>query len=152
MKIRMNLLAITVALCVSSTFARAEDLEIPGSMSALTYQDQLVACSYFFGEKARTEAAFDDNVEIRKIAVRNFLRNMHKVLVPQNEVIPGPRSRAAQEVGETAARSTAGADVMNTYCFHAVMAGTAWLSKEAQAQIEQQVEYDYVHMRPPFRR
>ena len=62
------------------------------------------------------------------------------------------RGRVAKAVGEAAARSNAGAEVMNTYCFYAVMAGTRWLSNDARAQIERQVEYDYVHMRPPFRR
>ena len=152
MNIRMKLLSIMVALCTGSSSAMADDLAIPEPLAALTYQDQLVACSYFFSEKARTETAFDDNVEIHKWHATTHLHNMNMVLVPQNEVIPGPRGRVAKAVGEAAARSNAGAEVMNTYCLYAVMAGTRWLSNDARAQIKRQVEYDYVHMRPPFRR
>ena len=152
MKIRTNLLVVTAVLCVGSSSGRAADIEIPGPLAALTYQDQLVACSYFFGEKARAEAAFDDDVEMRRLRAKNHLRNMNLVLVPQNEVIPGPRVRAAQAIGEAAARSDAGAEIMRSYCFRAVLAGTRWMSKDARARIEQEVDSDYLHMRPPFRR
>ena len=153
MNIRLHLLAITVALCTGSSLAKAQDdLETSGPLATLAYQDQLVACSYFFSERAHTEAGFEDNVEVRKFAVRNYLRNMHLVLVPQNELIPGTRDRAAHAVGEAAARSNAGAEVMERYCFRAVLAGTRWMSKDDRLRIEAMVEHDYVLMRPPFRR
>lgn len=153
MTIRTDLLAIGLALCACAPSARAQDLEIPEPFTALPYQDQLLACSEYFGAKARTEAGFNDNVEARKFAVTGYLREMNLALVPHYELTPGPRARAATAIGEAAARSSDGpAKVMDNYCSRAVLAGTRWMSKDARARIEQTVEYDYVHMRPPFRR
>ena len=87
MNIRMKLLSIMVALCTGSSSAMAEDLAIPEPLATLTYQDQLVACSYFFSEKARTEAAFDDNVEIHKWHATTHLHNMNLVLQPMLKVL-----------------------------------------------------------------